>query len=337
MREPYSGSGSPYWASKGFAGLVLPEDHPVWTAPPEPLPIETGDVSLALPRLGWIVSGTKQDGVVRVAQHGGDHAATGRLGIDVPGYARHGYSTHAAPEYGLSVPLDSHIALITDDGQVSHRSPALTVQVDEGRAVSRHRAHWWLGTGPIPNHLHRDPKQAGHRFEAGPWVTTASLLRGPLEVRLARVDPAGPGGPGDAWSQRPGPWTLRFGGWALAIDETTEPTVRGASTCAWAVGPGGLATTIAGLRGTFAAGCVTSRGSSPLADRSAVPVLETTAPVELGRVYAALVVLSGIVAGPQASRGVTLEVEDEDAATRVIVTWPDGRRDELPFPAAPNG
>jgi hypothetical protein len=337
MRETYSGGGSPYWASKGFAGLVLPEDHPVWTAAEEPLPIETGDVSFALPRLGWIVSGTKDDGVVRVAQHGGDHAATGRLSIDVPGYARHGYSTHAAPEYGLSVPLDSHISLVTVDGKPSHRSPALPVRVDEGRAVSWHRAHWWLGTGPVPNDIHRQLQRAEHRFEAGPWVTTASLLHGPLEVRLARVDPALPGDLGDEWPQRLGPWTLRFGGWALAIDGRTVPAVRGGS--AWATGPGGLATTVVGLRGTFSSECYASHGSNPLADRSAVPVVETMEPIEFGRVYAALVVLSGTVAGPDAARGLTLDVddEDEDAETRVLVTWPDGRRGELPFPAAPNG
>lgn len=36
MRRPYSGPGSPYWASKAFAGLVLPVDHPVWTDVEEP-------------------------------------------------------------------------------------------------------------------------------------------------------------------------------------------------------------------------------------------------------------------------------------------------------------
>ncbi|HVT66213.1 MAG TPA: DUF2264 domain-containing protein, partial [Trebonia sp.] len=29
--QHYSGPGSPYWASKGFLGLLLPPDHPAWT------------------------------------------------------------------------------------------------------------------------------------------------------------------------------------------------------------------------------------------------------------------------------------------------------------------
>lgn len=352
MRETYSGGASPYWASKGFAGLVLPPDHPVWTAAEEPLPIETGDVLFALPKLGWIVSGTREDGIVRVAQHGGDHAATDHLVIDVPGYARHGYATHAAPEYGNSYPLDSHVALITADGRVSHRSPALSLGIEAGRAVSRHRTHWWQGTGPIRNDPHRWRGEDG--FEVGPWLTTASLLHGPWEVRLARVDPVGADGAGvpsaaDAhgaddvddlggqWPEQPGPWKLRFGGWALALDESIRPQVAGGA--AWAVRADGLSTTVVALRGTFWAGCTVSQGTNPLGTFSAIPQVETVEPVEPGRVYAALVVLSGTLHGPEAARGVTLEVrgEDEQAAAdpiRVAVTWPDGRRDELDLPSA---
>ncbi|EFL21006.1 conserved hypothetical protein [Streptomyces himastatinicus ATCC 53653] len=33
--QRYSGPASPYWASKGFLGLLLPAEHPVWTAPEE--------------------------------------------------------------------------------------------------------------------------------------------------------------------------------------------------------------------------------------------------------------------------------------------------------------
>ncbi|XES01174.1 DUF2264 domain-containing protein [Streptomyces sp. S1D4-11] len=33
VTQRYSGPASPYWASKAFLGLLLPADHPVWTAP----------------------------------------------------------------------------------------------------------------------------------------------------------------------------------------------------------------------------------------------------------------------------------------------------------------
>ena len=196
----------------------------MWTAPEEPLPMEAGDLSFALPRLGWIVSGTREDGIVRMVQHGGDHTSPDRLSVDVPGYARHAYATHACARLRGSGPVDSHIALITADGRVSHRSPALPLTVEEGRAVSRHRAHWWQRAGPIPNDVHRQDED--DRSEAGPWLTTASL-HGPWEVRLARVDRGTPRqldrarDLGEPWPQSAGPWKLRFGGWALALDESS--------------------------------------------------------------------------------------------------------------------
>ncbi len=38
MGERYNGPGSPYWAMKTFAFLMLPDDHPFWSAEAEPLP-----------------------------------------------------------------------------------------------------------------------------------------------------------------------------------------------------------------------------------------------------------------------------------------------------------
>ena len=55
MVETYSCGGSPYWAAKAFAPLLLPLDDPFWTASAEPLPAEEGDLSVALPAPGLIV------------------------------------------------------------------------------------------------------------------------------------------------------------------------------------------------------------------------------------------------------------------------------------------
>lgn len=38
MGERYNGPGSPYWALKTFAVLMLPDSHPFWAAKPEPMP-----------------------------------------------------------------------------------------------------------------------------------------------------------------------------------------------------------------------------------------------------------------------------------------------------------
>jgi hypothetical protein len=40
--ENYTSSGGSYWCAKTFLALHLPDDHPLWTAPETPLPIERG-------------------------------------------------------------------------------------------------------------------------------------------------------------------------------------------------------------------------------------------------------------------------------------------------------
>ena len=65
--------------------------------PSEPLPVEAGDTLRAVRAAGWIVSGTHDDGIVRVVNHGTDHAAEGSLVGDSPLYARIGYSTATSP------------------------------------------------------------------------------------------------------------------------------------------------------------------------------------------------------------------------------------------------
>jgi hypothetical protein len=334
MREDYSGSGSPYWASKGFAGLVLPPDHPAWTAAEEPLPIERGDFTRTLRRAAWIVSGTKSDGVVRVAQHGADHSPTSRLVLDEPVYARHGYSTHAAPEYRAHYPLDSHIALIAPDGRASHRRPARPMYLGDGVAVSRHRVHWWRGQGPLPNYGRGAPGEA--EFDLGPWLTTASAVHGPLEVRLARIDPwpedpvpGHPHAPDAATAASSGPWRLRFGGWALAGRETLKP--RYSSHCCWAMREhDALASTIAGLRGNLEPGWTGSRDSNPLGPNSLIPWLATAGDARVGEVYAVLVVLSGSVAGPTSVHGIMVEAHPDGS---VSVSWPDRQQTNVPLRA----
>ena len=192
VRQPYSGPGSPYWASKGFAGLLLPADDPVWQAAEEPLPVERGDFTRIARAPGWVISGTSADGIVRVANHGTDHASGDERDTYDPFYCRWSYATRTGPD--LSGDVDSAISLVTADGQASRRRPLHPLRAEGRVPVSRHQAHW--------------PSADGPSLVPGPWLTTASVLRGRWEVRLVRIAP-------DA---APGPWTLRFGGWAVAAD-----------------------------------------------------------------------------------------------------------------------
>lgn len=54
MVESYSCGGSPYWAAKAFAPLLLPVDDSFWTAPSTLLPAEREDRSIVFPAPGLI-------------------------------------------------------------------------------------------------------------------------------------------------------------------------------------------------------------------------------------------------------------------------------------------
>jgi hypothetical protein len=213
IAQAYSGPGSPYWAVKGMLGLMLPADHPVWTADEEPLPVETGDFVLELPEPGWLVSGTRADGIVRIANHGTDHAIAGDRRADSPLYARIGYSTHTLPQFdppSWAQPLENSIAVVHPEYGLSHRNGMIVAAPN----VSIVDAHWVLTTeDKSPEH----GSGRGGTVIDGPGLITGSLLRGSHEVRAVRVAP-------DA-SLRP-EWLIEISGWPVTGDDLTS-TVSG--------------------------------------------------------------------------------------------------------------
>ncbi|GLW27471.1 DUF2264 domain-containing protein [Actinoplanes regularis] len=213
LAQSYSGPGSPYWASKGLLGIALPAEHPVWTAPAGPLPIERGDVLRAVPAPGWLISGTRADGIVRVINHGTDHGFEGRARADSPLYARLGYSTATAPvldEPGWTAPVDQSVVLVDGAGNTTHRTGMRTLFVraegSVGVAGSAGPVHWVRADDSGPDH---GEGRAGTVRPAG-RITVVSLVRGPFEVRLARVDEA-----------VPDVARLRIGGWPGPLSRLT--------------------------------------------------------------------------------------------------------------------
>ncbi|GAA1356660.1 DUF2264 domain-containing protein [Streptomyces beijiangensis] len=155
--QSYSGPASPYWASKGFLGLLMPPDHPVWTAPEGPLPAETRDAVTLLGPTGMLLQSTAADGLVRLHNHGSNH-----VGEDEdPGYARFAYSTRTGPTSGKSE-RDNHFALILDG------VPTQRLTADP------------LGSGP-------DRAASAHTPCPGVRVVSATLVHGRAEVRAHLV------------------------------------------------------------------------------------------------------------------------------------------------------
>lgn len=344
MAQSYSGSGSPYWAAKGMYGLALPASHPVWTAVEEPLPIERADVLRVIAAPGWVVSGTRSDGVVRIINHGTDHASLGDQTTDAPLYARFGYSSATmSPLTGSTLlsPLDNAVSVLDAAGRATHRTGFLPLGsgVLDGAcwAASRASTHWVDVTDAGPDH------GSGRRGEVteGPTVTVASAVRGAWEVRVVRVE------------REPtldGCVRLRLSGWPLTSDLMSEVpsaltnevpnaltgTQAGEPTASGGAASGGAASVRVGdldsvltvltvVGSDVVADVQTAQDVSPLGPHTAVPQVVLDAIP--GEPVVALVGLGRIL--PDAP---TVHVRADGAA--VDIRWSDGAASTLELPAA---
>ncbi|PPF51082.1 hypothetical protein C5B94_14980 [Clavibacter michiganensis] len=326
LAQSYSGPGSPYWAVKGLLGIALPADHPVWAAPSEPLPVERGDQLRAIAAPGWIVSGTHDDGIVRVVNHGTDKAEAGAVAVDSPLYARIGYSTATSPlldARGWAEPLEQGVALVDADGAATSRTgmdPAGAGIEADGRvgvAGSRWDAHW-IEAAPT---AHRHGEGLAGAARAAGRLVVHSLVRGAGEVRVAVVESLADGVLPDAVR-------LRIGGWPVAGDDVRTRVGAGAASASAAGRTSGLELL---SDGAAHAEVIARDGSSPLGPRVGVPVL--TLPVVVGEPVVVYATLTGDVRGgaaggaraagePAGSCAVVTARDGDDL--RVTVTWPDG-------------
>lgn len=296
MAQSYSGSGSPYWAVMGFLGLALPRDHPVWTAAEEPLPVEQADGVQVLPAPGWILTRTRADGIVRVLNHGTDHALPGELRTDSPLYARLGYSTATSPPMtgpGLLDPRDGTVAVVHPELGWSHRTGFETLvlrQLDASTAlgISRQSCHWVHPEETTGDH------GAGRRGDVvcGPVLRVASLVRSGTEVRIIRAETAVP-------------LPLGVAGWPLSGPDPVEQVGEGTLRIRRRDGSV-LLSSLVPLLGSFHGGIHRGADVSPLGGRFAAPHLVAPGPgaggilavaVHLGAAPAAIPVLERGVGG----------------------------------------
>ncbi|MEU9592249.1 DUF2264 domain-containing protein [Streptomyces sp. NPDC048193] len=301
--QPYSGPASPYWASKAFLGLLLPADHPVWTERELPLPVEESDTRRALPAPGWLLHGTRDDGIVRLINHGSDHqppqddGADPAEGAEDPHYARLAHSTATAPEtapHAVARAVDNHLALLSPSGTPSRRARIHPLRCEEGVAAS-----WYAARFPGDDHRYR--------------VETTSVLHGPWEIRVHRIE-------------APRGASVREGGYAVAHAES--PAALTGPGWALTRTADGLSSAVIALHGW---GDGARRGTAEVArdvqsnafgPRSAIPYLRLDRHPGGRSTHVSLVVLSRDSIHPQALRDV-VSVR-AGAGTTVSLAFLDG-------------
>ncbi|WP_405968041.1 DUF2264 domain-containing protein [Streptomyces sp. NBC_00015] len=154
--QGYSGPASPYWASKGFLGLLLPPEHEVWTATELPGPVERANAVTPIAAPNWLLQSTSSDGLVRLHNHGSEDVRYD------PYYTRFAYSTVTRP---LDAPPDNVVMV----GGDPRREGIVPLGVGEDWAASR------------------------YVLSSGAEVTSLVVAEGAVEVRAHLVAGAEPG------------------------------------------------------------------------------------------------------------------------------------------------
>lgn len=189
--QTYSGPASPYWASKAFAALLAPAEHPLWTQTEELAPVETADHVLALEPPGLLVQSTRTDGIVRLHNHGSDHLreVNAEAGSTTnPLYSRWAYSTHSGPTSEANQP-DNKLSILWRGarGERTRIHPLGTGTNDGlGWAASWHRPTFPGRAASFP----------------GLKVTSIVLVHGSAEVRIHVIEgaPEGASAQSSGWA-----------------------------------------------------------------------------------------------------------------------------------------
>ncbi|MFZ5494666.1 MAG: DUF2264 domain-containing protein [Verrucomicrobiota bacterium] len=217
LMESYSCAASPYWCAKGFAPLLLPPEHPFWSAPEEPLAAERGDHAHVIRPAGLVVRST--GGEVEIL-NAGSQISNLNLRYGAWKWSKTAYRTGTG--FTLAFPNqtnwspDSALTLRLDDGRVFGRHSTVAVEMDE--------AHVFYSTN-----LGFKTGQVNCGVETGIWWKAGWILQ------VHRYECRSPG-------------VLRVGGYALPL---TEPRgVRGGPgpvLAAWS--PAGAGTLLQPLHG----------------------------------------------------------------------------------------
>jgi hypothetical protein len=178
MSEPYNSSQSPYWAMKAFLPLMLPEDHPFWTAKEEAC--ASRPIPCAQRHVGFLVANPSGDAV---ALSSGQQTSAGntfvRFGPEkyckFAYSARYGFSIENDPWRFDNAVLDGMIGFSDDGVHFRVREDNEEAVIADDVLYARWRAlpdvmveTWLYWEGDYHIRVHRiDTPRALHTLEGG--------------------------------------------------------------------------------------------------------------------------------------------------------------------------
>lgn len=131
-RSSYINCGHPYWGMQAMLCLALPEDHPFWRDPLEPLPIDRGDFLEARRGPGLVFQGIGQTGEVRLYNLRNHSRAADTI------YGKYVYATGFACNSVSTRHLtlgDNQLLAVLPDGSTVAASDCTRVDTADPRAV----------------------------------------------------------------------------------------------------------------------------------------------------------------------------------------------------------
>lgn len=254
----------------------------MWTAVEQPLPVEAGDFVSVIRPVPWVLHGTRRDGIVRLLNHGADHAVT-HVAPDVwhddPHYAAMAFSSATAPDVeaaAWSRRAGNLLTLVSPEGRIATRG---LIEPLGGRGTSDEGA--WIASRFRPG-LVAVPATPGERRPLEPLVgvevETQCFVTSGGETRVHRVTaPAG--------------WTVRDAGYPVADGKALAARVL-PGPAAEATTSGGLRSVISARAGWTGAAVDEAEGANPFGRRSATPCLTAVHPGGTGW-YVSHVALEG--------------------------------------------
>ncbi|MFC1483609.1 DUF2264 domain-containing protein [Candidatus Neomarinimicrobiota bacterium] len=289
LAEKYSGPGSPLWLNKVFSTLLMPEDHPFWTAAEEPLPIEEADYCIHHKVPGFLVQGHRETGHVQLINQGSDAYVNATTDWKTPAsdfqYSKFAYSSHFFNDLGSTkqgLVCGNMISLFEEKRGFSHRDRIYPVHVSDRVAIAYHF-----------------PYGEEHNQKRDSRIETAIIMKGDHQIRVH-------------WVISPNRPLVYEGGYPLAYDEEQPVLEEGED---WA----GIRTRmhqscIRNLRVYDKVGFDYSEDVNPLGKYSCLPYLKTSQAV-----LAQAILASEIIARPK-------HFDYEEELALVVSCTREGRR-----------